>query len=69
MSSIIWGDGASGYSLLEYDTFTRHKLPVVSLIGNDACWTQIEREQTARLKSDVATPLAYTRYDRTAESL
>jgi thiamine pyrophosphate-dependent acetolactate synthase large subunit-like protein len=35
---ILWGDGSSGYSLMEFDTFVRHKLPVVALIGNDACW-------------------------------
>ena len=24
---ILWGDGSCGYSIMEYDTFTRHKLP------------------------------------------
>ncbi|CAI4224413.1 unnamed protein product [Auanema sp. JU1783] len=27
---IIWGDGSSGYSLMEFDTFNRFKLPVSS---------------------------------------
>ena len=31
---IIYGDGSAGYSLMEYDTFVRHNLPVISVIGN-----------------------------------
>lgn len=55
---IIWGDGSCGYSLMEYDTFTRHKLPVIGVVGNDACWTQIAREQIPMFKSNVAVDLA-----------
>ncbi|HJL85152.1 MAG TPA: thiamine pyrophosphate-binding protein, partial [Candidatus Marinimicrobia bacterium] len=40
---IIYGDGSVAYSLAEFDTFTRHKLPVIALVGNDAGWTQITR--------------------------
>lgn len=32
----------------------------MALIGNDAGWTQISREQVPRLGSDVACGLAYT---------
>lgn len=32
----------------------------MALIGNDAGWTQISREQVSRLGSDVACSLAYT---------
>lgn len=42
---LLWGDGSVGYSVAEFDTFKRHNVPIVALIGNDACWTQIEREQ------------------------
>ncbi|MFN8285972.1 MAG: thiamine pyrophosphate-binding protein [Chitinophagales bacterium] len=59
---IIYGDGSAGYSLMEYDTFVRHKLPVISVIGNDACWTQIARDQVDFLKSDCAMNLAYSDY-------
>lgn len=55
---ILWGDGSSGYSIMEYDTFTRHKLPVIGIIGNDACWTQIAREQIPMFNSNVAVDLA-----------
>jgi len=65
----LFGDGSIGYSLIEFDTFTRHKLPVTAVIGNDACWTQIAREQKPMLGSDVACRLDYTRYDKAAEGL
>ncbi len=63
---IIWGDGSAGYSLTEFDTFTRHKIPVIGLVGNDACWTQIARDQIPTLGDDVACMLAHSRYDRVA---
>lgn len=65
----IFGDGSIGYSLMEFDTFARHKLPVTAVVGNDACWTQIAREQKPMLGSDVACRLAYTHYERAAEGL
>ncbi len=64
---IIYGDGSAGYSLAEFDTFARHNLPVIALVGNDAGWTQIAREQVEILKDDVATVLAHTDYHRVAE--
>lgn len=54
---IIFGDGASGYSIVEFDTFVRHKLPVIAIIGNDACWTQIAREQMPWFNSLVGCEL------------
>nr|CDJ90284.1 Thiamine pyrophosphate enzyme domain containing protein [Haemonchus contortus] len=66
---ILWGDGSSGYSIMEYDTFARHKLPVIGVIGNDACWTQIAREQIPMFDSSVAVDLARTRYDQVAVAL
>ncbi len=60
---IVWGDGAAGFSLMEFDTFVRHNVPVIGLIGNDAGWTQIERDQVTILGDDVACRLAYTDYD------
>jgi thiamine pyrophosphate-dependent acetolactate synthase large subunit-like protein len=59
---IIYGDGSAGYSLVEYDTFVRHKLPIISLIGNDACWAQIARDQVDFLQSDCAVMLEHSDY-------
>ena len=59
---IIFGDGACGYGLIEFDSFVRHGIPVIALVGNDAGWTQIAREQVKMLHDDVATVLARTNY-------
>lgn len=59
---IIYGDGSAGYSLMEYDTFKRFNLPVISVIGNDACWSQIARDQVEFLKSDCAMNLSHSDY-------
>ena len=64
---IVWGDGASGYGLTEFDSFVRHGLPVIAVVGNDAAWTQIAREQVKMLHDDVGTVLARTDYHRVAE--
>jgi acetolactate synthase-1/2/3 large subunit len=59
---LIWGDGASGYGLVEFDTFVRHGVPVIAVVGNDASWAQIAREQVKMLHDDVATVLARSDY-------
>ena len=64
---LIWGDGASGYGLAEFDTFVRHGVPVIAVVGNDACWSQIAREQVKLLHDDVGTALARSDYHRVAE--
>jgi len=64
---LVWGDGASGYGLAEFDTFVRHGVPVIAVIGNDASWAQIAREQVKLLHDDVGTVLARTDYHRVAE--
>ena len=64
---IIYGDGSCGYSIPEFDTFSRFKLPVIALVGNDACWTQIAREQVPILGSDTGCMLEYSNYDTVAD--
>ncbi|KAM4651711.1 2-hydroxyacyl-CoA lyase 2 [Discoglossus pictus] len=64
---IVFGDGSLGYSIVEFDTYTRHKTPVIALVGNDACWSQISREQVPMLGSNVACSLAYNDYHVVAE--
>ena len=63
---IIFGDGACGYSLAEFDTFVRHGVPVIAVVGNDAGWTQIAREQVKVLGDDVGTVLARSAYHEVA---
>ena len=64
---ILWGDGSAGYSLAEFDTFVRHGLPVIAVVGNDACWTQIARDQLELLKDDVSVMLRHTEYHVVAQ--
>ncbi|HSB21964.1 MAG TPA: thiamine pyrophosphate-binding protein [Burkholderiaceae bacterium] len=63
---VVFGDGACGWSLSEFDSFVRHGIPVIAVVGNDAGWTQIAREQVKMLKDDVATVLARTAYHEVA---
>jgi len=44
----------------------RHGIPVIAVVGNDAGWTQIAREQVKMLKDDVGTVLARTAYHEVA---
>ena len=59
---IVFGDGACGWGLTEFDSFVRQGVPVIAVVGNDAGWTQIAREQVKMLHDDVATVLARTAY-------
>jgi acetolactate synthase-1/2/3 large subunit len=63
---IVWGDGACGWGLAEFDSFVRQGIPVIAVVGNDAGWTQIAREQVKMLHDDVATVLARSDYHRVA---
>ena len=64
---LLWGDGSAAYSLAEFDTYVRHGLPVVAVVGNDASWQQIAREQVEILGDDCGTVLRHTDYHRVAE--
>ncbi len=64
---LLWGDGSAAYSLAEIDTCARHGLAVIAVIGNDAGWTQIAREQVEVLGDAVGTELARSDYHRVAE--
>jgi acetolactate synthase-like protein len=64
---ILWGDGSSAYSLAEFDTFVRHSLAPIAVVGTDALWAQIARDQTDLLGDDVGTVLRDTSYEKVAE--
>ena len=66
---LLWGDGSAGYGLSEMDTFVRHGVGVVALVGNDASWAQIARDQVTILGDDVGTALRRTDYHVVAEGL
>lgn len=54
---LFYGDGASGYSLAEFDTLARLGARVIAVVGNDGAWAQIARDQVKLLGDDVATGL------------
>ncbi len=64
---LIWGDGSAAYSLAEFDTYVRHQLPVIAVVGNDASWQQIAREQVEILGDACGTELRRTDYHVVAE--
>jgi acetolactate synthase-like protein len=64
---LLWGDGSSAYSLAEFDTFVRHGVAPIAVIGNDASWAQIAREQVDVLGTRLATTLLRTDYHKVAE--
>jgi acetolactate synthase-1/2/3 large subunit len=66
---MLFGDGSVGYSLAEFDTFARHGIPVIAVVGNDAGWTQIAREQVKILEDDVGTVLERSDYHDVAIAL
>uniref|UniRef100_A0A915DNG1 IlvB-like protein n=1 Tax=Ditylenchus dipsaci TaxID=166011 RepID=A0A915DNG1_9BILA len=56
---IIYGDGSAGYSIMEFDSFVRMKLPVVA----------IAREQVPLFKSAISCDLAFNSYEKIGEAL
>lgn len=64
---LIYGDGSSAYSLAEVDTALRVGVAPILVIGTDASWGQIARDQVSILGSDAATTLLFTDYHKVAE--
>ncbi len=64
---IVWGDGSCAYSLAEFDTCVRHGLAPIAVVGTDASWAQIARDQVELLGSAVGTTLVRTAYHTVAE--
>jgi acetolactate synthase-like protein len=64
---LVWGDGSSAYTLAEFDTYVRHGVAPIALIGNDASWMQIAREQVEVLGTSLGTDLRRTDYHKVAE--
>ncbi len=64
---LIYGDGSSAYSLNEFDTFARHGCAPIAVIGTDASWAQIARDQIVVLGDAVGTELVRNDYHKVAE--
>ena len=67
---VMLGDGAAGFSLMDVDTLVRHNLPVVMVVGNNACWGLEKYPMQAIYGYDVACDLqAECRYDEVVKAL
>ena len=64
---LFYGDGSSAYSLAEFDTYRRLGYAPIAVVGTDASWQQIARDQVVILGDDVGTVLRHTDYHDVAE--
>lgn len=67
---LLQGDGAFGFSGMEWDTLVRHHVPVVSVIGNNGIWGLEKHPMEALYGYSVAAELRPgTRYDEVVRAL
>ena len=66
---VLYGDGAVGFSAGELESFVRHKLPIVAVIGNNGIWGLEKHPMRALYGYDVAADLQPgLRYDQMMEA-
>jgi acetolactate synthase I/II/III large subunit len=67
---LLQGDGAFGFSGMEWDTLVRHNVPVVSVIGNNGIWALEKHPMEALYGYSVVAELRPgTRYDEVVRTL
>lgn len=67
---LLAGDGALGFSMMEFDTMVRHRIPVVCVVGNNGIWALEKHPMLNMLGLSVAADLApRTRYDKVVDAL
>jgi acetolactate synthase I/II/III large subunit len=67
---LLLGDGAFGFSGMEFDTMARHGLPVVAVIGNNGIWALEKHPMEFLYGYSVAAELRpATRYDEVVSAL
>lgn len=68
--TLLLGDGAAGFSLMDVDTLVRHDLPVVMVMGNNSAWGLEKGPMQMLYGYDVAADLAQrTPYDDVVKAL
>ena len=67
----IMGDGTFGFHMAEFDTAVRNGLPVVAVVGNDACWNAEHQIQIRDYGENRAhsCELLPARYDQVVEAI
>ena len=67
---LLLGDGALGFSGMEFDTLARHGVAVMGVVGNNGIWALEKHPMEALYGYSVAAELRpETRYDTVAEAL
>jgi len=67
---LLLGDGAFGFSGMEFDTLVRHGVPVVAVMGNNGIWALEKHPMEFLYGYSVAAELQpELRYDRVVEAL
>ncbi len=67
---LLLGDGAFGFSAIEFDTLARHRVSVVGVIGNNGIWALEKHPMEFLYGYSVAAELRPgTRYDKLVEAL
>jgi acetolactate synthase-1/2/3 large subunit len=67
---LLLGDGAFGFSGMEFDTMVRHDLPVVAVVGNNGIWALEKHPMEFLYGYSVAAELRPgTRYDQIVAAL
>jgi acetolactate synthase-1/2/3 large subunit len=67
---LLAGDGAFGFSAMEFDTMVRHRIPVVCVVGNNGIWALEKHPMQSMLGISIAADLGTrTRYDKVVEAL
>ena len=68
--TLLLGDGAAGFSLMDVDTLVRHDLPVVMVMGNNSAWGLEKGPMQMLYGYDVVADLAQrTPYDEVVTAL
>jgi acetolactate synthase-1/2/3 large subunit len=67
---LLAGDGAFGFSAMEFDTLVRHRIPIVCVVGNNGIWALEKHPMQNMLGMSIAADLnPRTRYDKVVEAL
>lgn len=67
---LLLGDGAFGFSGIEFETMVRHGLPVVGVVGNNGIWALEKHPMEYLYGYSIAAELQpETRYDEVVEAL
>ena len=68
---LVSGDGSFGFNAMEFETASRHGIPVVSVICNDQAWGSAKHSQELCYAMDrvCGTELGVVHYERMVEAL